>query len=556
MLSSCGLTIYKNGEIQTRRGRIRSGVSPHLSSLIVVLLTLGTLGLLALLVILTGPDLPLVAHAGSGERETERLATACNVAGFIDTDTTWSPSFCDPYIVTGNLVVNSGVSLTIQAGTTVKFDSLKALSVQGTLIATGTATTPVTFTSNQASPAPGAWGYIHFADTSTDATFDGSGNYMGGSIIQYAIIEYAGGVSPEYGAVNIDKSSPFIDHNTIRYNDTHGIRVFGRASPVISNNNILDNSAIHGIYGDEISGGGIIVEYNRWFTTDSTTITGNTISGNSAAFRGGGIFIYDAHYANISNNTITCISAGAGGGIYLSMGGGQNDRSVISGNTISSNTASRPIRVTNYGGGLVIDGNFPDLTVSNNTIAGNSTAGIGGGMYLYDIDPAAIITNTIAYNTAGEVNGGGGILYAGSGGSWVAVNNNDIYDNLSANDPNGLAIVLDSAAGYGDLNAESNYWGTSDSGVIEDLIWHFVDDASLGVVDYFPYRTTPVHSTPPAWWDFDGSGVVDVADIARVAADWRATEVASLARYDFNGNDVVDVGDIQTVVAGWGDICP
>ena len=540
MLSSCGLTIDKNGEIQTRRGRIRSGVSPRLSSLIVVLLTLATLGLLALLVILTGPDLPLAAHAGSGGREAERLATSCNVAGFVDTDTTWSPSFCDPYIVTGNLVVNSGVSLTIQAGTTVKFDSLKALLAQGTLVATGTATTPVTFTSNSANPTPGDWGYIHFADPSTDATFDGGGNYTGGSIIQHAIIEYAGGVGPEYGAIDIDKSSPFIDHNTIRYNGTHGIRVFGRASPVISNNNILDNSAIQ-------SGGGIIIVHNRWFTTDATTITGNTISGNSAARQGGGIFVFDAYYGNISNNTITCNSAFAGGGIYLNLGAYST---IISGNTISGNTAS------DFGGGIAIDCNCPDLAVSDNTITGNSTAGIGGGMYVYDIDPATIITNTIAYNTAGEVNGGGGILYAGSGGGWVAANDNDIYDNLSANNPNDLAIVLDSAAGYRDLNAENNYWGTSDSGVIEDLIWHFIDDASLGVVDYFPYRTTPVHSTPPAWWDFDGSGAVDVADIARVVTDWRATDAASLNRYDFNSNDVVDVGDIQTVAAEWGEICP
>ena len=116
MLSSRGLTIDKNGEIQTRRGRSRSGAPPRLSSLIVVLLTLATLGLLALLVILAGSGLPLAAHAGSGGREAKLLATSCNVAGFIDSDTTWNPSSCDSYIVTGNLVVNSGATLTIQAG--------------------------------------------------------------------------------------------------------------------------------------------------------------------------------------------------------------------------------------------------------------------------------------------------------------------------------------------------------------------------------------------------------------------------------------------------------
>ncbi|MDP2936007.1 MAG: hypothetical protein Q8O86_05900, partial [Dehalococcoidia bacterium] len=110
-------------------------------------------------------------------------AASCSVSGVISTDTTWSPAACDPYIVIASVVVPSGVTLTIEAGTAVKFDSLKGLLVRGTLVARGTVANLITFTSNQATPAKGEWGYIYFTDSSTDATFDDSGAYVGGSII-------------------------------------------------------------------------------------------------------------------------------------------------------------------------------------------------------------------------------------------------------------------------------------------------------------------------------------------------------------------------------------
>ena len=51
---------------------------------------------------------------------------ACTVTGFIAVDTVWSPTTCDPYTATGSVIVQSGVTLTIEAGTTIKFNSLKA----------------------------------------------------------------------------------------------------------------------------------------------------------------------------------------------------------------------------------------------------------------------------------------------------------------------------------------------------------------------------------------------------------------------------------------------
>ena len=206
---------------------------------------------------------------------------ACSVSGFIGSDTTWSPATCDPYIVTGSIIVQTGATLTIQPGTRVKFDSQKALTVQGTLVARGTAASPITFTSNVANPAKGDWGYIHFTDTSIDATFDGDGNYTGGSALQYVIVEYAGGSSvSDNAAVRVDASSPYLDHNTIRKNKTTGINVANSGRPRISANAISDN----GISGS-VSASGI------WVITAAAAgmlIQNNNISDNTDF----GIWVY------------------------------------------------------------------------------------------------------------------------------------------------------------------------------------------------------------------------------------------------------------------------
>jgi hypothetical protein len=59
-------------------------------------------------------------------------------SGIIETDTSWSIEH-SPYIVTGDIVVKRNATLTIQPGVEVRFDGFYGLTVQGTLIADGTA---------------------------------------------------------------------------------------------------------------------------------------------------------------------------------------------------------------------------------------------------------------------------------------------------------------------------------------------------------------------------------------------------------------------------------
>ena len=90
-----------------------------------------------------------------------------------------------PFQVTGNVVVSSGVTLTIEPGVTVKFDSGKALQIRGELVAQGTSGSPITFTSSASSPAAGDWVRLSFLCPATGASLDGSENYVSGSILEH-----------------------------------------------------------------------------------------------------------------------------------------------------------------------------------------------------------------------------------------------------------------------------------------------------------------------------------------------------------------------------------
>jgi hypothetical protein len=67
--------------------------------------------------------------------------------GNITVDTTWTAA-ASPYVISNNITVVAGVTLTIEPGVTLLFDQGRSMTINGRLLAEGAAGAPITFTRN------------------------------------------------------------------------------------------------------------------------------------------------------------------------------------------------------------------------------------------------------------------------------------------------------------------------------------------------------------------------------------------------------------------------
>ncbi len=136
-----------------------------------------------------------------------------------------------------------------------------------------------------------------------------------------------------------------------------------------------------------ITGGGSVVNGAGILSREQLTLTGSTISGNSASGRGGGIYLdyYSDSASVITSSTISGNSAASGGGIASLSYDLTVTNSTFSGNTATSN-----------GGGIY---GKNTTTVTHSTISGNS-ADKGGGIFFYDGGEITVSNSIVSGNSA------------------------------------------------------------------------------------------------------------------------------------------------------------
>ena len=183
------------------------------------------------------------------------IAYCTDVSGNITVNTTWNLAG-SPYVVTGNVTVNAGITLTIDPTVEVKFDNGRSLFSYGIINATS-----ATFTSNDGSPAPGSWNYIEFYSGST-STFSGCtfeygrhidvnsgatvtinnssniesmyyyGIYSNGNLnVTNSTIDLAGYVSYGYGIYTYGSSVTNLNNVNI-FNCNYGVYIYSESSQI------------------------------------------------------------------------------------------------------------------------------------------------------------------------------------------------------------------------------------------------------------------------------------------------------------------------------------
>lgn len=303
-----------------------------------------------------------------------------------------------PYIINENVEVSPGATLTIGPGTVVKFKKDKGITVRGTLKINGDSANLVVLTSAEATSTRGDWAGITFTDESVDAEFDQNGNYIGGSLIKYAVFSHSQGLK-------IDNGYPYIINNNF-LNNTVAIMVSGAAPLDTSLNATVDHRRLL-ITRNNITNNtnGIIV--NRGYLAQALVFDPSGLSTSQPKAD----IIIDGNVINYNQD-----------GVWLQ----QAQRAAILNNQLNFNS--------NYG--LRVLANAADAIIQHNTINYNN----------FGLELAArganVMKNAIAYNNQA------GLIFSSTNNQ---VSYNNIYGNL------GVDLVSSLTGGV----LANNYWGAS-----------------------------------------------------------------------------------------------
>jgi predicted outer membrane repeat protein len=399
-----------------------------------------------------------------------------------DVSGTWTLSG-SPYIVDGELSIQSGYTLTIEPGVQVVFSDNYKFNVYGRLLAVGSETDSILFT---AQDEDAGWNGLRFVDSNT--------NGQDSSKVVHCRIERgkpptgASGSDRNGGGIYCENSSDILISETlIRKNrGTYGGGIYLDSSDVnIRDSRIDTNGTWQG--GD---GGGIYSkDSNPWL--ERVTIRGNhALESGYTGGAGGGMYFTHSNpilrEVDVLDNWASAYYGGSGGGLYFADCPSVSLRDVV----VSGNEAVGA-EDDGYAGGIRIHAS--DATLERVTISGNEAGMYGGGMYLtgssVDLEKVTVTGNTVVHPNGLY----GGIYRTGSG--ILTIQCSIVFGN------NRLGIVVSDSidATYSDIQCDSGlYPGTGN--IDEDPLFVSPIDSTQAPTtagdfglrwDHYPSASTP-----------------------------------------------------------------
>ncbi len=313
------------------------------------------------------------------------------------------------------LIVAPTGALTLTAGTHVEGYGGTGLDVRGALVAAGTVTDPVTFTSATTQPALGSWAGIRFAPGAT-------GN------LSYAHVDDAGGKicwADGYGCGdpgnNIAAVSLFgasvvaFDHLRVEDSVRDGVGTQAGAAPIVRDSSFVRNANVaieldtanelNGLVTNSFSGNGV----------DGVQLDGGTLTGSVSVGPSDVGQLKLANTVTVGSSAALTLTAGA-----TVLGNGGLD---VQGTLTAIGTSVQPVSFTS-GSATPSPGDWPGITFE---------AGALGYLNYAQITDAA--TGITAHNAAVT-----------------------IHNSLLTAD----AMGITNCAGCTVVHAENNYWGTPD----------------------------------------------------------------------------------------------
>jgi hypothetical protein len=428
------------------------------------------------------------------------------------------------YFINDTVSINTNDTLAIYNDATVKFMLNTYLGVRQNGVLLIDPQNNVTFTANNVTD-----GYLGVKLDTTSA-----------SIIRKLTFEYA-------VSFRINDCNPTLDSCIFRYNNNLASTSFGngaialfRANPLIKNCSFINNkrAAIQG--GANISNAPKI--YNSYFFANSTT------NANVPQINLGSTSASGQDTVKIIGNTIYGGYVMSGGIGFLPTG---NVYAVINGNVIRKNRYG-----VTFNGGSNINAVISYNIIDTNNIQNDPN--LGGSGIAFSGGSASSQQNSIVTGNIIRANLWGITIQGRSRPNLGNLSNADTTDdgkNQFINNTNATTPFIDLYNNTVDnIMAENNYWYTNDIAVAEQRIFHQVDNASLGLVDFDPIATA--ESLPvtlvrfdamlqdkkvrlywqtateenAAWFNIQRS--VDSKSFATIGKEYAAGNTASLTSYE------------------------